>query len=191
LEIRSIMPSSAALPTTERFVLQERAGVGGMGTVYRAIVLDDVTRGLLDVRFHLGRTASGAHTLLGEGLTLDASRPLLGKPTPCVGREAELGMLELVLAGCIEDATPRAVLVTASPGTGKSRLRHEFLRRVAGRGDAVQIAPTDTARLHSIWRRSVSPTPSCSPSILSRAARRRVRSPTTRRPRSSPTRPTT
>ncbi len=103
------------------------------------ILLDDVTRGLLDVRFHLGRTASGAHTLLGEELTPDASRPLLGKPTPCVGREAELGMLELVLAGCIEDAAPRAVLVTAPPGAGKSRLRHEFLRVVAGRGDAVQI----------------------------------------------------
>jgi hypothetical protein len=48
-------------------------------------------------------------------------------------------MLELVLAGCIEDAAARAVLVTAPPGAGKSRLRHEFLRRVAGRGDAVQI----------------------------------------------------
>jgi serine/threonine protein kinase len=103
------------------------------------ILLDEVTRGLLDVRFHVGHTAWGAHTLLGEELTLDASRPLLGKPTPCVGREAELGMLELVLAGCIEDAAARAVLVTAPPGAGKSRLRHEFLRRVAGRHDAVQI----------------------------------------------------
>jgi eukaryotic-like serine/threonine-protein kinase len=37
LESRSVMPSSAALPTAERFVLQERAGAGGMGTVYRAI----------------------------------------------------------------------------------------------------------------------------------------------------------
>jgi serine/threonine protein kinase len=103
------------------------------------ILLDDVTWGLLDVRFRLGRTASGAHALLGEEVTLDASRPLLGKPTPCVGREAELGMLELVLAGCIEDVTPRAVLVTAPPGAGKSRLRHEFQKRVEGRGNAVQI----------------------------------------------------
>src|SRR5215813_15105071 len=31
------MPSGAALPTTERFVLQELAGAGGMGSVYRAI----------------------------------------------------------------------------------------------------------------------------------------------------------
>jgi serine/threonine protein kinase len=31
------MSSGAALPTTERFVLQERVGAGGMGTVYRAI----------------------------------------------------------------------------------------------------------------------------------------------------------
>jgi len=103
------------------------------------ILLDEVTRGLLDVRFRLDHTPSGAYTLLGEELTLDATRPLLGKPTPCVGREAELGMLELVLTGCIEDAAPCAVLVTAPPGAGKSRLRHEFLRRVEGRGDAVQI----------------------------------------------------
>jgi serine/threonine protein kinase len=116
-------------------LLHDRAGAPAS----EQILLDHVTRGLLDVRFHLSRTASGAHTLLGEELTLDASRPLLGKPTPCVGREAELGMLELVLAGCIEDAAPRAMLVTAPPGAGKSRLRHEFLRRVEGRGDTVQI----------------------------------------------------
>jgi hypothetical protein len=103
------------------------------------ILLDEVTRGLLDVRFCVDRTPSGAHTLLGEELTLDATRPLLGKPTSCVGREAELGMLELFLAGCIEDAAPRAMLVTAPPGAGKSRLRHEFLRRVEERGAAAQI----------------------------------------------------
>ena len=116
-------------------LLRDRAGAHPS----EQILLDEVTRGLLDVRFRLGRTPLGAHILLGEELTLDASRPLLGKPTPCVGREAELGMLELVLAGCIEDAAPRAMLVTAPPGTGKSRLRHEFLRRVEGRGDAIQI----------------------------------------------------
>jgi tetratricopeptide (TPR) repeat protein len=103
------------------------------------ILLDEVTRGLLDVRFHVHPTPSGAYTLTGEELTLDASRPLLGKPTPCVGRESELGMLEPTLASCIEEATPRAVVVTAPPGAGKSRLRHEFLRRVEARGDGTLI----------------------------------------------------
>jgi len=151
LLIKARWPEAAIALCTGRGRLRERLPIGevldrAMRLLDRTgapssdqILLDDVTRGLLDVRFHLEHTASGAHVLLGEELTLDASRPLLGKPTPCVGREAELGMLELVLAGCIEDAAPRAVLVTAPPGAGKSRLRHEFLRRVEGRGGALQI----------------------------------------------------
>ena len=67
------------------------------------------------------------------------SRPLLGKPTPCVGREAELSSLEAQLASCIEESEARAVLVTAPPGAGKSRLRHELLRRIERRGEAVTI----------------------------------------------------
>jgi len=134
LLIKDRWPGAAIALCTGRGRLRERLPIGevldrAMLLLDRAgaspseqILLDDVTRGLLDVRFHLDRTASGAHTLLGEELTLDASRPLLGKPTPCVGREAELGILELVLAGCIEDATPRAVLVTAPPGVGEQRV---------------------------------------------------------------------
>jgi serine/threonine protein kinase len=152
LSIKARWPEAAIALCTGRGRLRERLPIGEVldrairllhdragAPPSEQIVLDDVTRGLLDVRFHVGRTVSGAYTLLGEELTLDASRPLLGKPTPCVGREAELGMLELVLADCIEDAVPRAVLVTAPPGAGKSRLRHEFLRRVEGRSDTVQI----------------------------------------------------
>jgi eukaryotic-like serine/threonine-protein kinase len=103
------------------------------------ILLDELTRGLLDMRFHVQTTPSGVYTLTGEELMLDASRPLLGKPTPCVGRESELGMLEPTLVSCVEEAAPCAVLVTAPPGTGKSRLRHEFLRRVEARGDNVLV----------------------------------------------------
>ncbi len=151
LLIKARWPEARIALCTGRGRLRERLPIGevldrAMLLLDRAgaypseqILLDDVTRGLLDVRFRLDRTPWGAHTLLGEELMLDATRPLLGKPTPCVGREAELGMLELVLAGCIEDAAPRAMLVTAPPGTGKSRLRHEFLRRVEARGSAVQI----------------------------------------------------
>src|SRR5262249_11216569 len=38
--------------------------------------------------------------------------------------------LEGQLLGCIEESEARVVVVTAPPGAGKSRLRHEFLRRV-------------------------------------------------------------
>src|SRR5208282_2138040 len=76
----------------------------------------------------------------GDELSLDATRPLLGKPTPCVGREAELGLLEGLLSGCIEEEEPRAVLVKAPPGVGKSRLRHELVRRtLQARGDGVLV----------------------------------------------------
>ncbi len=101
--------------------------------------VDDLSARLSESRFVLEH-ARGAALLTGEAIALDASRPLLGKPTPCVGREAELGMLDVLLSGSIEDATPRAVLVTAPAGAGKSRLRHEFLRRVEARGGGVTIA---------------------------------------------------
>jgi len=51
-----------------------------------------------------------------------------------VGREQELGLLEVAFFACVEDSSARALLVTASAGTGKSRLLHEFLRRLERQG---------------------------------------------------------
>jgi CRP-like cAMP-binding protein len=43
----------------------------------------------------------GPGDLCGEaGFVAGAPRPLLGKPTPCVGREIELGMLEASFSTC-------------------------------------------------------------------------------------------
>ena len=95
-----------------------------------AIVLDEVTAGLLGAGFLVSRSASGTWLLRGERLGADESRPLLGKPTPCVGRAQELALLEATLLTCAQEPSARAVLVVAPPGTGKSRLRHEFLRRL-------------------------------------------------------------
>jgi hypothetical protein len=114
-----------------------RDHVGGPGS--DRIMIDEVTRGLLEVRFVTERTPSGVYVLTGEELSLDATRPLLGKPTPCVGREVELGMLEASFSTCVEEAEPRAVVVKAPPGMGKSRLRHELVRRISARGDDVLI----------------------------------------------------
>jgi hypothetical protein len=111
----------------------------GRSSPSEQILLDEVTRGLLEVRFVVRQTPSGAFALTGEELALDASRPLLGKPTPCVGRDTELAALESALAGGIEEREPRAVLVTAPAGAGKSRLLHEFLRRVRARGEDVLV----------------------------------------------------
>jgi hypothetical protein len=94
------------------------------------VMLDEVTAGLLGPGFQLTRPQSGLFLLHGEQLGADASRPLLGKPTPCVGREQELALLHMAFTTCVEESTAQAVLVTAPAGVGKSRLRHEFLRRL-------------------------------------------------------------
>jgi hypothetical protein len=114
-----------------------RDHAGGPGS--DRIMLDEATRGLLEVRYVTERTSSGVYVLTGDELSLDATRPLLGKPTACVGREAELAMLEASFSTCVEEAEPRAVVVKAPPGVGKSRLRHELVRRISARGDDVLI----------------------------------------------------
>jgi hypothetical protein len=103
------------------------------------VLLDEVTAGLLGPGFQLTRSPSGLFLLQGEQLGADASRLLLGKPTPCVGREQELATLELAFATCARESIAQGVLVMAPPGAGKSRLRHEFLRRLEHQGHPVQV----------------------------------------------------
>jgi tetratricopeptide (TPR) repeat protein len=117
------------------------------------VLMDEVTAGLLGSSFQLARAPSGFFLLHGEHLGADESRPLLGRPTPCVGREHELALLDVTFTSCVEESTARAVLVTAPAGTGKSRLRHEFLRRLErhkspllvllGRGDPMSAGSAD------------------------------------------------
>jgi tetratricopeptide (TPR) repeat protein len=97
------------------------------------VAVDEMTAGLLGPRFDV-HVEDGAHWVLGERDDLEVPRLLLGRPTPCVGRDAELAHLDAVLQECIADREPRAVLVTAPPGTGKTRLASEFLTRVRARG---------------------------------------------------------
>jgi hypothetical protein len=103
------------------------------------VLLDEVSAGLLGSGFQLTRPLPELFLLQGEHLSMDASRPLLGKPTPCVGREQELTLLELALDTCVEEPVAQAVLVTAPAGMGKSRLRHEFILRLERRGKRVLL----------------------------------------------------
>jgi serine/threonine protein kinase/tetratricopeptide (TPR) repeat protein len=108
--------------------------------------LDDVTAGLLDARFDVDGDAAGL-ALKGERELVEATRTLLGKPTPCVGRERELAMIDGIFAECVADPVARAVLVTAPAGLGKTRLASELLKKIErsdtnaacfiGRGDPV------------------------------------------------------
>ncbi|WP_438029964.1 protein kinase domain-containing protein [Sorangium sp. So ce233] len=102
------------------------------------ILLDPMTAALLSDRFEVARDHDGL-VLVGEIEAADEARRLLGKPTTCVGRERELLLLQATFEECAAESGARAVLVTAGAGVGKSRLRHELVRRLAGRGEPVEI----------------------------------------------------
>ena len=161
LAMRVAAPNAPMVLATGRAVLEERVPIGD--AVDRAIRMlkacqdddvahlasgkkqpihvDEVTAGLLDSRFTVKSDASGLE-LVGEQAAVDAGRMLLGKPTPCVGRERELVMLEGVFAEVVADDVARVVLVTAPAGVGKSRLRYELLRMLHHRGDPHEVWTT-------------------------------------------------
>ncbi len=95
----------------------------------RAIRIDEVTAALLGGRAILEKDEHGARL---EGLRPHehATRTLLGKPAPFVGRERELSLLQSTLEECAAEPVTRAIVVTGPPGGGKSRLLHELRARV-------------------------------------------------------------
>jgi hypothetical protein len=119
------VPVGEVLDRAARLVARGAAAEG-------EIRIDDVTAGLLGRLFEV-RDDEAGHLLSGERDLPRAARTLLGKPTAFVGRARELASLEAMVAECVEDEAARAVLVTARPGVGKSRLAQELLRNVAAR----------------------------------------------------------
>jgi serine/threonine protein kinase/tetratricopeptide (TPR) repeat protein len=171
LFLRERWPEAAVVLTTGRGRLDQQLPVGeamdragqllhqaelfssSSSSSSSSVLLDEVTAGLLGPGFQLTRLTSGQFLLQGEQWSADESRPLLGKPTACVGREQELSLLELAFNTCVQESTAQGVLVKAPAGTGKSRLRHEFLRRLErqqrqmlvlmGRGDPLSASSSD------------------------------------------------
>lgn len=159
LAMRSAAANVPMVLATGRAVLEERLPIGD--AVDRAIRMlkhhspddvahlaagkrqpihvDEVTAGLLDARFTVRGDAQSGLELVAEQPAVDAGRMLLGKATPCVGRERELVMLESVFAEVVADDVARAALVTAPAGVGKSRLRYELLRMLSHRGDPHEV----------------------------------------------------
>ncbi|HNN92462.1 MAG TPA: protein kinase [Pseudomonadota bacterium] len=109
-------------------------GPNGRGGLARpsedAVRIDSVTAGLLLGRADLVQRSDGSALLLGLQREVDPTRPLLGKATPCIGREQDLLGLERTLHASVEESSACAITLTAPPGVGKSRLRHELLRRL-------------------------------------------------------------
>jgi hypothetical protein len=124
------IPVGAAIDKAAELLTRTNAASGG-------IALDSLTADLLDPSFEVRREGV-AFALVGRAPELEAPRQLMGKPSPFVGREKELGLLHLTLEECIENSVARAVLVVGPPGQGKSRLRHEFVAKVAD-SDAARI----------------------------------------------------
>jgi eukaryotic-like serine/threonine-protein kinase len=142
LQLRERLPRARIAMATGRAMLRGTMRVGdaidraarlldGAG-VAEGIHLDEVSAGLLDSRFATV-TRDGQVLLIAERPDLDESRLLLGRPTPCVGRELELIQLESLMSSAVEDGRPRVAVVTGAPGIGKSRLRHELVRRLQDR----------------------------------------------------------
>ncbi len=125
-----------AVERAHRLLDQTDGGAGG------EVLVDALTADLLDGRFEVGPARNLVRELPGDG----APRQLLGKPLPCLGRTHELGMLELTLRSCIDDREAHLVIVTGEPGCGKSRLRHEFVRRcLAAQPElALRLAPAQS-----------------------------------------------
>jgi hypothetical protein len=110
---------------------------GGAPGEPRPIHVDAATAALLDEHFVIVRERSsegegegGARSLLGLRPAAPAPRTLVGKPTPCVGRDRELANLEALFAECVSEPVARVVVVEGAPGVGKSRLRYELLARL-------------------------------------------------------------
>lgn len=122
------LPIGEAIDRAARF-LRDCQPVGGDAGPW----LDDVTSNLLGPSFKTTPTQDGMQRLVSEEVGADETRRLAGRPTPCVGRDFELGQLETLLARCIDEPLPGALLITSASGVGKSRVRHEFLRRIQAR----------------------------------------------------------
>jgi len=146
LALKSVAPAAPMALATGRGVLAGRWPVGEaidraarlLRRAGEGVRIDEVTAGLLDVRFELGGDATGL-VLLAERDVVETARTLLGKATPCVGRERELGVLTGLYEECIGEPIARAVTVVGAAGIGKSRVRVELLRRIHVLGEPVEV----------------------------------------------------
>jgi len=147
LALKQLVPKSPMVLATGRGVMAGRWPVGEaidravrlLGITPHLLRVDDVTAGLLDTRFDVGGDEVGLY-LAGERDVVEVARTLLGKQTPCVGRDRELGVLFGLFEECLSEPMSRAVLVTGAQGIGKSRVRYELLRRIRDRpGEDVEI----------------------------------------------------
>ncbi|MDC3954032.1 serine/threonine-protein kinase [Polyangium jinanense] len=98
----------------------------------------------LDAWYRQSVSASAPQTqvLPGAALALAGSEDdttlvphtLLGRPSPCVGREREIDEVLRAFGAVVSTGKPSALVVTGEPGVGKSRLVAEVVRALDQRG---------------------------------------------------------
>jgi eukaryotic-like serine/threonine-protein kinase len=132
----------AALGDNEPFQeLIERATGLLANASTQAVHVDAPSAALLETRFELGgiELEGAQRTLERERSGGEAARTLLGQTSPFVGRERELAELQRVWDECVRERSARAVLVTAPPGGGKTRLLQCLLERLRASGSSFTL----------------------------------------------------
>jgi tetratricopeptide (TPR) repeat protein len=147
LAIRELVPAAPMALAIGRGVVGDPLGdlidrATGMVRGPGEVRVDEVTAGLLDVRFSLDGDDHGL-MLAGERDVATPARTLLGRPIPCVGRERELAALGALFEECVGEPMAHVVLVTGPPGIGKSRLRYELVQRLADQDAEIWIGRGD------------------------------------------------
>jgi eukaryotic-like serine/threonine-protein kinase len=147
LAFREALPEAAIAMATGRGMLSSEGSAGEVidraarlidGSRGKEIRLDDTTAGLLGNTFDVGGDSRGL-VLRGTREVVEPVRTLLGRATPCVGRDRELQGLEALFDECVDEPVAKVALVTAPAGGGKSRVRHELIRRLRARDTNVEI----------------------------------------------------
>jgi tetratricopeptide (TPR) repeat protein len=143
---RAALAASARLPLVRFAIVTGRtlAGTSGLAgdllergaaeverdPVRGAVRVDEATARLVGEHFLVDQVADG-RVITGARPEGAPQRMLVGKPTPCVGRDRELGNLEAMYAECAGEPVARAAVVIGPAGIGKSRLRYELCARLA------------------------------------------------------------
>ena len=153
-------------PTTLGAVVDAAADALDRASVDRqsGVLVDEHTAGLLSAAFVLSPPETGANAgvrwLLGSSDAGGAARAVLGRPTPFVGRDRELRLLEGFRLEVESRTRARVVKVEGEPGIGKSRLREEWLARVvtvAPGTRVVECSGIERGRPWSAVRRLIEP----------------------------------
>ncbi len=101
------------------------------------VMIDQLSASLISRCFRVEERESG-WSLEGPHRDAEPIRRVLGKATAFVGRDAELAALSAMFDEVVREREPRAALITAPAGGGKTRLRLELLRAVGARHEAVR-----------------------------------------------------